>query len=239
MPYGRIRKNIEESWHKQKRFPIVTANNLRGRLRRTGFAVYKRGTKGFAFVSAIKRKFLFEGDTLAEAPQKIFEFITANAGINASELPYKFLGIDAPQSGEKPKPLSEEASVEPIEATAALVETPVVAELSDEDKAKLGSVWSELTWLISEGYVVEYANASLQANPYLARPKDKTAKDDAEPKAEADEPIVKDSAKDADEEPAVEESAPAAEASDNADAQSAPETSDSASEEKSSSEVKE
>ena len=165
LPFGRIRKNIEEAWHKQKRFPIVTANNLRGRLRRTGFAVYKRGTKGFAFVSAIKRKFLFEGDSLAEAPQKIFDFISANPGILADQLPYKFLGMEAPKSESKPKPLSEEAGSDNIENTGEPPSHP--EELSDETKAKLAAVWRELAWLISEGYVVEYADASLQANPYL------------------------------------------------------------------------
>lgn len=58
LPFGRIRKNIEEACKKQKKFPIVTANNLRGRLRRTGFTIYKRGSKGFAYVSVIKRKFI-------------------------------------------------------------------------------------------------------------------------------------------------------------------------------------
>ncbi len=189
LPFGRIRKNIEEAWHKQKRFPIVTANNLRGRLRRTGFAVYKRGTKGFAFVSAIKRKFLFEGDSLAEAPQKIFDFISANPGILADQLPYKFLGMEAPKSESKPKPLSEEAGSDNIENTGEPPSHP--EELSDETKAKLAAVWRELAWLISEGYVVEYADASLQANPYLAKPKDKTT--DAakiEPEAESDEPVL-------------------------------------------------
>jgi len=207
MPFGRIRKNIEEAWRKQKRFPIVTANNLRGRLRRTGFAVYKRGTKGFAFVSAIKRKFLFEGDSLAEAPQKIFDFITANAGINASELPYKFLGMEVPETSQKPKPLSEEAN---SDGTVQSSEPATSAqELSEEVKAKLGEVWRELTWLISEGYVVEYADATLQANPYLARPKDKSAEASAEPVATADEPILKSESSEAvaeeDDETSVEE----------------------------------
>lgn len=92
LPFGRIRRNIEEAYRKQKKFPIVTANNLRGRLRRSGFTVYKRGSKGFAFVSTIKRKFIFEGESLSEVPQKIFDFITANPAIRAADLPYNISG---------------------------------------------------------------------------------------------------------------------------------------------------
>lgn len=110
LPFGRIRRNIEEACRKQKKFPIVTANNLRGRLRRSGFTVYKRGSKGFAFVSTIKRKFIFEGESLSEVPQKIFDFITANPAIRAADLPYKYLGLEAPKSEAKSKTLAQEHS---------------------------------------------------------------------------------------------------------------------------------
>lgn len=190
LPFGRIRRNIEEACRKQKKFPIVTANNLRGRLRRSGFTVYKRGSKGFAFVSTIKRKFIFEGESLSEVPQKIFDFITANPAIRAADLPYKYLGLEAPKSEAKSKTLAQEHSegAETLESQ----KPAEIAELPDETKALLSSVWSELAWLVSEGYVVEYADGTLQANPYLPKPKDKAQA--ADPEAEAakagDEPII-------------------------------------------------
>lgn len=190
LPFGRIRRNIEEACRKQKKFPIVTANNLRGRLRRSGFTVYKRGSKGFAFVSTIKRKFIFEGESLSEVPQKIFDFITANPAIRAADLPYKYLGLEAPKSEAKSKTLAQEHSegAETLESQKPAES----AELPDETKALLSSVWSELSWLVSEGYVVEYADGTLQANPYLPKPKDKAQA--ADPEAEAakagDEPII-------------------------------------------------
>lgn len=190
LPFGRIRRNIEEAYRKQKKFPIVTANNLRGRLRRSGFTVYKRGSKGFAFVSTIKRKFIFEGESLSEVPQKIFDFITANPAIRAADLPYKYLGLEAPKSEAKSKTLAQEHSegAETLESQKPAES----AELPDETKALLSSVWSELAWLVSEGYVVEYADGTLQANPYLPKPKDKAQA--ADPEAEAakagDEPII-------------------------------------------------
>ena len=168
----------------------MTANNLRGRLRRSGFTVYKRGSKGFAFVSTIKRKFIFEGESLSEVPQKIFDFITANPAIRAADLPYKYLGLEAPKSEAKSKTLAQEHSegAETLESQKPAES----AELPDETKALLSSVWSELSWLVSEGYVVEYADGTLQANPYLPKPKDKAQA--ADPEAEAakagDEPII-------------------------------------------------
>ena len=188
MPFGRIRRNIEEAWRKQNRFPIVTANNLRGRLRREGFAVYKRGSKGFAFVSVVKRKFLLEGDKLADMPQKIFDFITENPAISTVDLPYKFLGLTPPEVQPKAKTLAEE-NKEGKADTIDSIET--TAELTDEQKAQMNTIWSELMWLVSEGYVVEYADSTLQANPYLPRPKDKSEKvEEPENLGVADEPIV-------------------------------------------------
>lgn len=188
MPFGRIRRNIEEAWRKQKRFPIVTANNLRGRLRRSGFSVYKRGSRGFAFVSVVKRKFLLEGDKLSDTPQQIFDFITANPAIIAADLPYKFLGLTPPAEKPKTKTLAEENKAEQPETQ----ESPIreSEEISEEQKIKLSSVWSELRWLVSEGYVVEYADSTLQANPYLPRPKDKSQKSEEQNLGAADEPIV-------------------------------------------------
>ena len=69
---------------------------------------------------------------------------------------------------------------------------------------------------MSEGYVVEYADGTLQANPYLPKPKDKAQA--ADPEAEAakagDEPIIatKEKSENAEESPAeksAEEPAPA------------------------------
>ena len=190
LPFGRIRRNIEEACKKQKKFPIVTANNLRGRLRRSGFTIYKRGSKGFAYVSVIKRKFIFEGESLSEVPQKIFDFVSANPAIRAAELPYKYLGLEVPQSETETKSLAQQ-NTEGAQ-TLDSQKPSESAELSEETKAQLSSVWSELLWLVSEGYVVEYADGTLQANPYLPKPKDKSQPSDLEAEAAkaGDEPIM-------------------------------------------------
>ncbi len=188
MPFGRIRRNFEETIKKEKRFPIATANNMRGKLRRCGFAVYKRGSKGYAFVSLIKRKFLYEGDMLADAPQKIFDFLLMNPAIKISEAPYKFLRIDLPEIKQP-----EQSSSTEVNQTEQNDVAPV--EISEEQKQLLTTFLSELNWLISEGYVVEYSDSTLQANPYLPRPKDKTqevAPINDEPVAEPSKPATED-----------------------------------------------
>ena len=195
MPFGRIRRNIEETIRKEKRFPINTANNMRGKLRRFGFAVYKRGSKGFAFVSTIKRKFLFEGETLSDVPQKIFDFLLLNPAIKMAEAPYKILGIEAPVAVATETEISEEAQQE--QTVPALPET-----LTDEQKAQFNTIYSELSWLISEGYVVEYSDTTLQANPYLPKPKDKSAEATVVPTN--DEPVAQ-PAPVVDDEPVVEQ----------------------------------
>ena len=53
---GDLRRSIEMALELQKRFPLDTANHLRRRLKRLKFVVYKRGSKGVSFVSAVKRK---------------------------------------------------------------------------------------------------------------------------------------------------------------------------------------
>lgn len=197
LPFSsRIRRNVEAIWNKQKHFPIVTANNLRGRLRRAGFTIYKRGSKGFAFVCAVKRKFLLEGDSLSDTPQKIFDYVAENSGVKASVMPYKYLNLKAPKGLSKAAPLAEEHKKQAEgEEVSAPINVEVAEELSAEVAAQLKEVSNELLWLISEGYVVEYADGSLQANPRMPKPKGKavnTAASDAESieLGEADEPLI-------------------------------------------------
>src|SRR5262249_576851 len=44
MPPGEIRRAIEGALERQRRFPLDTANALRGRLRREHFTIFKKGS---------------------------------------------------------------------------------------------------------------------------------------------------------------------------------------------------
>jgi hypothetical protein len=56
LPPGEVRRASEGTLERQRRFPLDTANALRGRLRREGFSIYKKGSKGASYVCAVRRK---------------------------------------------------------------------------------------------------------------------------------------------------------------------------------------
>jgi hypothetical protein len=91
MPRGEILMAIEGAYERQLRFPLDTANQLRGRLRREHFTIFKKGSKGVSYVCAVKRKFRVPGNLIA--------FIEAHPLVKAGELSAKMLGITAPAAG--------------------------------------------------------------------------------------------------------------------------------------------
>ncbi len=145
-PGSNIRRSIEATLDAQQRFPLVTANHLRGRLRRLHFAVYKKGSKGVSFVCSVKRKSRSTTDTFAEPVLELIEFIEKNPGIHVSKLAEEFLGHPPEKDGGE-----------------------------SGDKAKLIELGQNLRWLVTEGYVVEYADGSLNASPPRTPPKPKAA----------------------------------------------------------------
>ena len=188
---GDILKSVESYIESQRHFPLETANNIRGRLRRHNFTIYKKGSKGVSFVCAVKRKFRDSQSTFTETIQKLIDFIEANPQIKASSLPLKYLGIEASTSKPSELKLSEgetegvavdsEAKEEPqveVAETKEVAETEEViveakTELSENDKILTKQLSLDLRWLISEGYVTEYGDGSLFAAAILPDPKPK------------------------------------------------------------------
>jgi len=68
---------------RQRRFPLATANAIRGRLRRERFAIYKKGSKGVTYVCAVKRRFRSPGEVLATPLDRIIRFIEENQVVKA------------------------------------------------------------------------------------------------------------------------------------------------------------
>lgn len=209
LPKGDIRRSVEAYVEQQQKFPLDSANNIRGRLRRHHFTVYKKGGKGISFVCAVKRKFRDSSTKFSDSIQALIEFLDQNENILATDLPKAYLNIEVPQKVAKPEQLkmaepevaaSEgdavvEEEAKPEEAPAA--EAPV--ELSAEDNARLEAMMIDLRWLITEGYVTEYGDGTLLAPPPMPEPKKKEAPVKAEdakpaevtteaPVAEAEEP---------------------------------------------------
>ncbi len=186
MPQGEIRRAVEGALERQRRFPLDTANALRGRLRREHFTIFKKGSKGISYVCAVKRKFRVPGQTFAETISALITFIEGNPMVKASELPSKFLGIEipatpsaAPVTSATPAPAAAAPAAEnvaPVDAqptapaeteaaTAAPAPAPSEPTLTIDQRAKISRMQGDLRWLVTEGYVTEFIDGRLFAPP--------------------------------------------------------------------------
>ena len=172
MPVGEIRHAIEGALERQRRFPLDTANALRGRLRREHFTIFKKGSKGVSYVCAVKRKFRVPGQTFADSISALITFIEAHPMVRAGELPAKFLGIElpaAPKTGETASPISDAPAVAEVAPAAAKAE-PV---LTIDQRAKFSRMQGDLRWLVTEGYVTEFIDGRLFAPPPMVEARKK------------------------------------------------------------------
>jgi hypothetical protein len=183
LPQGEIHRAIEGALERQRRFPLDTANALRGRLRREGFTIFKKGSKGVSYVCAVKRKFRVPGQTFSDSIGALISFIEAHPMTKASELPVKFLGIQPPQA-PAPTPAAEGSTVPPIQVSGTIPPIPPDASttLTAEDQSKLSRLNGDLRWLVTEGYVTEFIDGRLFAPPPMTEArKQEVEKDEHDP----------------------------------------------------------
>jgi len=197
MPDGDLRRSVETYVEQQKHFPLDTANNIRGRLRRHKFTVYKKGSKGVSYVCAVKRKFRDSNTAFTDSIQKLIEFIEQHPDIPASKLPKVYIGVDTEKQNpaklvvseadiEAAKAQAPEASdtaeapaIDPA-AVAASTEATPKSTLTDDEQKLLNQLMLDLRWLIVEGYVTEYGDGRLYAPAPMPE-----AKKDKEPESSA------------------------------------------------------
>lgn len=141
LPTPEIRPYVMAYLEYQARFPLDTANTLRGRLRRQHFFIFKKGSRGVSLVCAVKRKLRQPGQVFSDSVQALIGFLEENDQVHASQLSEKFLGISPPSEGEEATP--------PDAAT--------------QDRVKRLSL--DLRWLLSEGYVTELSDGRLSVHP--------------------------------------------------------------------------
>jgi hypothetical protein len=166
MSPGEIRRAVEGALERQRRFPLDTANALRGRLRREHFTIFKKGSKGVSYVCAVKRKFRVPGQTFSDSIGALIGFIEANPMVRASELPVKFLGIATAAVRAPEAPPSEVAAVDAGAKPATPPEAPKAeSSLSIDERAKISRMQGDLLWLVREGYVTEFIDGRLFAPP--------------------------------------------------------------------------
>lgn len=173
LPKSDIRRSVEAYVESQKHFPLDSANNIRGRLRRHKFAVYKKGSKGASFVCAVKRKFRDSKTVFTESISDLIDFIEKHPEIAASKLPNEYVGIDTEK--QKPEALKmTEAEVEAAaKAKAEAAESEAIAAAAADSP---GGEAAEAT---------EKAPEAEEATPTIT--KDATASTEAQPKVELSE----------------------------------------------------
>lgn len=173
LPPGEIRRAVEGALERQRRFPLDTANALRGRLRREHFTIFKKGSKGVSYVCAVKRKFRVPGQTFSDSIGALIAFIEANPMVRASELQAKFLGIAPVASAPAAAPAAPAEGV-PAEAAAPAAEAAKPeASLSIDERAKISRMQGDLVWLVREGYVTEFIDGRLFAPPPMVEARKK------------------------------------------------------------------
>jgi len=166
MPPGEIRRAIEGALDRQRRFPLDTANALRGRLRREHFTIFKKGSKGVSYVCAVKRKFRVPGQTFADSIGALISFVETHPMVRASELPAKLLGL-APVTAAPAAAPAEGATATPAEPGKPGV------SLTVDERAKVSRLQGDLVWLVREGYVTEFIDGRLFAPPPTAEARKK------------------------------------------------------------------
>ena len=167
LPKGDIRRSVEAYVESQKHFPLDSANNIRGRLRRHKFAVYKKGSKGVSFVCAVKRKFRDSKTVFTESIGDLINFIEKHPDLPASKLPNEYVGIDTEK--QKPEALKmTEAEVEAAakaKAEAAEVEAKAAAEVDSTEGETVEAPEKASELDEAAATIAKQATASTEAQP--------------------------------------------------------------------------
>ncbi len=138
-PQDPIRRSVDFHLQRQLRFPLDTANHLRGRLRKLNFAVYKKGSKGVSYVCAVKRRFREPNERLADNLEDLIAFIEAHPEFPVKNLAKAYLGIEV---------------------------DPAKPESLDKDAAqRYQDLKRDLRYLIGEGYLIEFSDGRLFVPP--------------------------------------------------------------------------
>jgi hypothetical protein len=148
---------VRLAWQQERKFPLKTANEMRGRLRHEGFHFFK-DPKGITHISRVKPQRLESITHLTEQIQKIIVYLREHFGCTRKQLMTHFVP-QPPTTVTVPPPTPDVAAPAPAPASEAVAPpVPAPATPSEEDR-----VLTDLHWLIQDGYVVEFSNGRLWA----------------------------------------------------------------------------
>lgn len=101
MPAGPLRDSVLWLIEDQRHFPLATANGIRGRLRKEGFHLYKRGSKGITYVCGVRRKCREQDTTFSEGMTRLLAELDKKPGLNGGQLAARVLGDSASEEAAK------------------------------------------------------------------------------------------------------------------------------------------
>ena len=133
-----IRDFIEYCWDRQKRFPLDTANAMRGKFKRYNLHSYKLGKHGPSYVAPVARKLRDGSVVFTPLLERLITVIEENSRINPLELCVK-IGMDGDERDEMLKALSwlrGEGYVTEFEDGTLLVHGKTSTQESDSEKNK-------------------------------------------------------------------------------------------------------
>jgi hypothetical protein len=101
LPAGPLKESVQWILEEQRHFPLATANGIRGRLRKEGFHLYKRGSKGITFVCGVRRKCRDERTTFSDGMTKVLAELDARPGMPGAQLAARLAPDEADEAARK------------------------------------------------------------------------------------------------------------------------------------------
>jgi hypothetical protein len=150
-------ETLRLTWEQERKFPLKTANEMRGRLRHEGFHFFK-DPKGITFISRIKPQKFESIGHLSEQIQKIILFLREHIGCKRKRLIEHFVP-PATTAAATPAPAHDTVAIASglsADGNAPAVPAPALPSMEDR-------VLADLHWLIQDGYVVEFSDGRLWA----------------------------------------------------------------------------
>lgn len=139
LPETPVKHSILQSLEEQRRFPLDTANLLRGRFRRLKFDLFKHGTRGINYVCPVKRKTKDARIPWSDSVEQLYTQI--------GHLPTATI-----------QTLADAVLGHPLE----YYQGEAAASLSDAEKKAYSSLVADLHWLVMEGYVSRFEDGHLE-----------------------------------------------------------------------------
>jgi hypothetical protein len=97
---GPIRDSVRFALEQQRDFPLDTANGIRGRLRKEGFHLYKKGSKGITYACAVRRRCRDPKSTFSDPMAKIFDALDRKPAQQAKDLVLALAGENAEEAAK-------------------------------------------------------------------------------------------------------------------------------------------